>query len=63
LKSKPDTPPEVCEGKMRMKMIRIAKIKKFEEECTKNCEESAKVWEELMSGPEMKSIEAKLREE
>jgi hypothetical protein len=57
----PDMPPEVHEGRLRMKMIVVAKIKKFEDECTKICEESAKVWEELMGDPEMKVVEAKLR--
>jgi hypothetical protein len=55
-------PPEVHEGRVRMETTTVSKIKKFEDECTKICEESVKVWEELMGDPEMKAIEAKLRE-
>jgi len=58
----PDTPPEVHEGRLRMKMITTSKIKKFEYECAKKFEESSKVWEELMGDLEMKVVEAKLHE-
>jgi hypothetical protein len=63
LKSTPRMPPKVHKGRLKMETIIVAKIKKFEEECTKNCEESAKVWEDLMSDPKMKVVEDKLQEE
>jgi hypothetical protein len=44
-----------------MTTITVAKIKKFEDDCACLCEESAKVWEELMEDPEMQVVEAKLR--
>jgi hypothetical protein len=37
-------------------------LRKIEGECTKLCEENAQVWKELIEDPEMKAIEAKLRE-
>jgi hypothetical protein len=55
-------PPEVHEGRLRMEMIAVAKIKKFEDECENFCEESVKVWEELMGNPEMKVVKDKLCE-
>jgi hypothetical protein len=33
-----------------------------EEECAKLCEESAQIWTDLVEDPEMKVVEAKLRE-
>jgi hypothetical protein len=33
-----------------------------EEECTKLCEESTQIWKDLVEDPDMKVVEAKLRE-
>jgi hypothetical protein len=58
----PGSPPEVREGRKRMTTTTVANIKKIEGECTKLCEENAQVWTELIEDPEMKVVEAKLRE-
>ena len=52
----------MCEGKVRMATTKISNIKKIEGECTKLYEESAQIWTELVEDPEMKAMEAKLRE-
>jgi hypothetical protein len=45
-----------------MVMTTVSNIKRIEGECTKLCEESTQVWKKLVEDPEMKAIEAKLRE-
>jgi hypothetical protein len=40
----------------------VANIKKIEEECAKLCEESVQIWTDLVEDPNLKVIEAKLRE-
>jgi hypothetical protein len=62
LRKMPRTPPKVCKGGEIMETITITNIKKIQEECTKICEESAQVWKKLIEYPEIKAIEAKLRE-
>jgi len=47
---------------LQKETLLVAKIKKFEDDCAILCEESAKVWEEIMEYLEMKVVEAKLRE-
>jgi DNA repair exonuclease SbcCD ATPase subunit len=51
LRSMPEMPPEVHEGRVRMEMTTVSNIKKVEDECTKLCEESVQVWTELMGDP------------
>jgi hypothetical protein len=46
----------------REQMMTVENIKKLEEECTKLCEESAQIWTNLMEDPEMKVVEARLRD-
>jgi hypothetical protein len=53
----------VQEGRERMVMTVVTNIKKVEENCTKLCEESEKIWIELVEDLEMKVVEARLREE
>jgi hypothetical protein len=55
-------PPEVRAGRERMMMTTITNIKKVEEECAKLYEESVQIWKDLVEYPEMKVMEAKLRE-
>jgi hypothetical protein len=45
-----------------MMMKVISNINKVEEEYMKVCEESTKIWMDLVEYPEMKAMEAKLRE-
>lgn len=56
------TPPEEREGRERTTIIVVANIKKVEEECTKLCKESMKIWIDMVEYLEMKVLESKLRE-
>jgi hypothetical protein len=53
---------KVREGRERMAMKTFTNIKKVEEECAKIYEESTQIWIDLVEDPEMKVVEAKLRE-
>jgi hypothetical protein len=58
----PRTPPEEKVERERTSMTVVASIKTLEEECTKLCEESTQIWTNLMEDPEMKVLEARLRD-
>jgi hypothetical protein len=58
----PGTPPEEKEERERTTMTTVASIKRLEEECTKLCEESTQIWKNMMEDPEMKVVEARLRD-
>jgi len=47
---------------MRTATTTISHIKKTEGECAKLCKENAQVWTGLIEDPEMKVVEAKIRE-
>jgi predicted nucleic acid-binding Zn-ribbon protein len=58
----PGTPPEEKAQRERTTMTSVASIKSLDEECTKLCEESTQIWTNLMEDPEMKVVEARLRD-
>jgi hypothetical protein len=43
-------------------MTSVASIKRLDEECVKLCEESMQIWTNMMEDPEMKVVEARLRD-
>ena len=43
-------------------MTTVANMKRVQEECANLCEESTQIWTELVDDPEMKAVEAHLRE-
>jgi hypothetical protein len=58
----PVTPPEEKVERERTTMAAVASIKRMEKECANLCEENAHIWKNMMEDPDMKVVEARIRD-